>query len=498
MKIVNRKQMNIIDHSATSQYYIESLILMEHAGNGIYLDFIKRFSSDKTVMIVCGNGNNGGDGFVLARLLYLSGYQVAVSFIGNEAKLTKDAKINYESVKALAIDINGCYEAYDIIIDCIFGTGLCRNIEGHYQDVITKINQLDKVIISVDIPSGIDSDTGCILGCAIKADITYTMQCGKVGLYLYPGRIYSGEVVIIDIFIPKALIDQCESTTFLIQKDDMKHLMPDRSIHSNKGSYGKVLCIGGSEGMSGAISMAAKSALNAGCGLMTCAIPSCIKDIVATNLLESMSIILNDEDGHINASSTSILQDKINQYTCILIGCGIGRSKDIEAIMQMLLASDVPLIIDADGLHAFKPYIEAYRNRSNIILTPHLKEFATLIDCDVNEVVEHTIDHVNEFCKLYPNYTLVLKSETTIIAQNHMRYINTYGNNGLAVGGSGDVLAGLITGLYAQLKDSLNSAILGVFLHAYSADKLLVNKSVYSILPSDIISYIEEVMKELQ
>lgn len=498
MKLVNRNQMNIIDRSATSIYHIESLILMEHAGNGIYLDFIKRFSSDKKVMIVCGNGNNGGDGFVLARLLYLSGYQVAVSFIGNEAKLTNDAKINYESVKALAIDMNDQYDAYDIIVDCIFGTGLCRNIEGHYQEVIAQINQLDKVIISVDIPSGIDSDTGCILGCAIKADITYTMQCGKVGLYLYPGRIYSGEVVVIDIFIPQALIEQCESTTFLIQKEDMKKLMPDRSIHSNKGSYGKVLCIGGSEGMSGAISMAAKSALNAGCGLMTCAIPSCIKDIVATNLLESMSIVLDEKDGHISASSTSILQDKINQYTCILIGCGIGRSKDIEAIMKLLLDSKVPLIIDADGLHAFKPYMAAYQNRSNVILTPHLKEFATLMDCEVSDVVEHSLDYVNEFCKLYPNYTLVLKSETTIIAQKHMRYINTYGNNGLAVGGSGDVLAGLISGLYAQLKDPLNSAILGVFLHAYSADKLLSNKSVYSILPSDIMSNIEKVMKELQ
>lgn len=498
MKIVNRKQMNIIDSTATSMYNIDSLILMEHAGYGIYLDFIKRFSSDKKIIIVCGNGNNGGDGFVLARLLHLSGYQVAVSFIGNEAKLTKDAKINYESVKALKIDLNEQYDVYDIIIDCIFGTGLCRNIEGHYYDVIERINQLNKIIISVDIPSGIDSDTGCILGCAMKADITYTMQCGKVGLYLYPGRIYSGEVIVIDIFIPKALIDQCESTTYLIQKEDMRTLMPDRSVHSNKGSYGRVLCIGGSEGMSGAISMAAKSALKVGCGLMTCAIPSCIKDIVATNLLESMSIILNEKEGHISASSTSILQDKINQYTCILIGCGIGRSKDIEAIMELLLESDIPLIIDADGLYAFKQFMNAYKHRCNVILTPHLKEFSMLMDCKLSDVVEHTLDYVNEFCKLYPNFTLVLKSETTLIAQNHMRYINTYGNNGLAVGGSGDVLAGLISGLYAQLKNPLNSAILGVFLHAYSADQLLLNKSVYSILPSDIMSIVEEVMKELQ
>lgn len=498
MKLVNRKQMNIIDHDATSIYKITSLLLMEHAGNGIFLDFIKRFDKNNKVMIICGNGNNGGDGFVLARLLYLSGYQVAISFIGNEGKLTKDAKTNYEIVKALNIQFSNRYDAYDVIVDCIFGTGLCRIIEGHYEHVIKQINQLNKTIVSVDIPSGIDSDNGAVLGCAVKADITYTMQTGKVGLYLYPGRIYSGEVVVIDIFIPHTLLEQCESTTYLIQKENMKKIMPNRSIHSNKGSYGKVLCIGGSEGMSGAISMAAKSALKVGCGLITCAIPACIKDIVACNLLESMSIILDEKEGHICSSSTSILENKLNQYTCILIGCGIGRSKDIEIIMNMLLKSDVPLIVDADGLYALKPYLKAYPNRTNMIVTPHLKEFAMLLDYEVNEVVDHTIDYVNEFCKLYPNYTLVLKSETTIIAQKHIRYINTYGNNGLAVGGSGDVLAGLICGLYAQQKNTLESAVLGVFLHAYSADMLLMKKSVYSILPSDIIDSVEMIMKDFQ
>lgn len=498
MKLVNREQMNRIDHDASSVYKINSLILMEHAGNGIYLDFIKRFRKDQKIMIVCGSGNNGGDGFVLARLLYLSGYHVVINFVGKEEKLTCDAKANYEIVKALAILFACDYESYDIIVDCLFGTGLSRDIEGKYREVIASINAINAIVVSVDIPSGIDSDDAHIHGCAIKANLTYTLQCGKPGLYIYPGRLYSGEVVVINIFIPNQLLAKCNCSYELIQKDEMQKLMPKRSIHSNKGSYGKVLCIGGSEGMSGAISMAAKSALNAGCGLMTCAMPACISTLVANNVMESMSIVLPDKDGHIAATCLPLLAPKINQYSCILIGCGIGRSKDIEAVMELLLKSEVPMIVDADGLVALKPYLNKYSNRQNIIITPHLKEFAMLTNQDVNRVVEHTLTCIDEFCKYYPGYTLVLKSETTIIAHQEQRYINTYGNNGLAVGGSGDVLAGLIAGLYAQKQETLSSATLGVFLHAYSADCLLANKSVYSLLPSDIINIIADVMKELQ
>lgn len=492
MKLVNRAQMNKIDNDTSVIYKIASLILMEHAGYSIYTDFIKRFSKKHKVIVVCGSGNNGGDGFVIARLLYISGYEVAIHFVGNEEKLTKDAYTNFLSVKALAIPMKDNYEDFDIIIDCLFGIGLCRNIEGDYKQIIQRINILNKKIISVDIPSGIDCDDGSICGCAIKADITYTIQCGKPGLYIYPGRFYSGEIVVVDIFVPKELIAQCVSTTYLIQKEEMGQLLPKRDSHSNKGSYGKVLCIGGSEGMSGAITMAAQSALKVGCGLMTCAIPTCIKDIVATNLWESMSIVLKDKDGYISGEAVNELQPKIDQYTCILIGCGIGRSDDIKIIMECLLKSEKTLLVDADGLVALKPYLNKYKERENIIITPHIKEFAELMDLEVIDVVEHTFAYVDEFCKCYPGYTLVLKSETTIIAQGNMRYLNTYGNNGLAVGGSGDVLAGIIAGLYAQKKETLSAAVLGVFLHAYSADTLLVNKSVYSIVPIDIIKAVEE------
>lgn len=496
MKLVTRAQMNAVDMAASTKYAIPSILLMEHAAHEVFLQIEKNWNKDTTFVFVCGSGNNGGDGFALARLMHLKGYTCAIHFIGNKERLTKDAKINYDTCVALNVTFieENDYTSFDVIVDCIFGTGLCRDIEGKYKAIIESINALNKYVISIDIPSGIDSDSAKVLGVAIQANITYTMQAGKIGLYVCPGRNYAGKVVVLDIFIPQILVDETPSNTYLIQKDEIKAWLPARKVQSNKGSYGKVLCIGGSEGMSGAITMAAKSALSAGCGLLTCAIPKSIYASLMQHLLETMCLLLDEKDGHIASASIDLLVEKISNYTCALIGCGIGRSEDISFILEKLLAKDVPLIIDADGLHAFKKHMY---NRKNTILTPHLKEFADLIDVSIKDVVDNTLYYVDAFTKMHPDITLVLKSETTIIAQNDVRYINTYGNNGLATGGSGDVLAGLITGLYAQNKDCLKAAVVGVFLHAFSADVLASKKSVYSIVPSDIITCVEEVLFKL-
>ena len=493
MKLVTRKQMNEVDALASTRYRIPSILLMEHAAHEVFLKLSEKWDASTSFILVCGSGNNGGDGFALARLLHLKGYSCTLQFLGKEERLTKDAKINYDTCHALHVPfVMDCeYSDYDVVIDCIFGTGLCRTIEGKYKDVIENINASKAYKISIDIPSGVDSDSAAILGVAIKADETYTMQTGKTGLYVCPGRNYAGKVSVLDIFIPDVLVEESESTTYLVEKEEMKTWLPERKVQSNKGSYGKVLCVGGSEGMSGAITMASKSALSVGCGLLTCAIPKSIQPLVSGNLLESMSYLLEEENGHISKSSIPFLKEKINAFTCALIGCGIGRSEDIKEILSMFLESEIPLIIDADGLFALKDQLT---NRKNTILTPHLKEFATLMNVDVKEIVNHTLAYVDKFTALYPDITLVLKSETTIIAQNKVRYINTYGNNGLATGGSGDVLAGLITGLYAQNKDPLKASVLGVFLHAYSADLLVKKKSVYSIVPTDIIVQMEDVL----
>lgn len=504
MKLVNRKQMTQIDALASTRYHIPSLILMEHAGSAVVNHLCQHnYDKDTSFLVVCGNGNNGGDGFVIARLLFQRGYHCEVVMAGNRDHLTKDAAQNLAIIESLSIDVmDALPDAYfDIVIDCLLGTGLSRTIEGHYRDVVEGINAYKRqgsTIISVDIPSGIDSDNGSIHGVAVKADVTYTMQCGKCGMYVNEGRIYSNQIHVLDIAIPQTLIAECESEIELLEKAQMPALLPKRSIHSNKGTYGKLLCIGGSRGMSGAISMAAESALRCGCGLLTCAIPSSIHAIVAQNIWESMSVVLPEEDGFISEDALPILQETIDRMSTILIGCGLGRQKSAEKIVKMLLESEKPLLIDADGLVALKPHLPLCETRKDLIITPHVKEFADLMGVHVKEVAKNCYSLVRSFSERYPGVVLVLKSETTLIATSGKCYVNTYGNNGLAVGGSGDVLAGIIAGLYAQCKNALQAATLGVFLHAYSADLLLEKKSVYSITPQDIIAQVQQTMVLLE
>lgn len=497
-RLVSGTQMNKIDHLAITRYHIPSLFLMENAGEAIYQEIIKIIEPKTKIIVVCGVGNNGGDGFVLARLLRQSYYNAHICLVGNPDKMSKDCRYNYELCVDLKVPFLKQLETCDVLVDAIFGTGLTRTITGAYKDVIEMINAMEINVISIDIPSGIDSDNGNSWGCAIKADKTYTLQAGKIGLYLSQGRICSGKVEVLDIKIPRELIEQSESNVFLLEKEQMKEFLPNRSVISNKGTYGKVLCIGGSEGMSGAISMAALAALRSGCGLLTCAIPDVIQEIVARNIWESMNIILPSKDGHIAAHAKDVLSPKINTFTCILIGCGITRSDDIKEIMKLLLNSEVPLLVDADGLYALKPLLHKYSLRKELIITPHLKEFAFLIDEELSDVIENPLHYAEKFSLKYPFITLVLKSDTTLIVKDGRVCMNTYGNNGLAKGGSGDVLAGIITGLYAQNKDAWKASVLGVFLHAYSADLLLENYTHYSMLPTDVLKQIDYTIKELE
>jgi len=497
MKLVNGKQMAMVDKRMIEECKISSLQLMEQAGTKLYHKIKQMVLEEDHILVVCGTGNNGGDGYVVARLLHNDGYQVQILAI-HTTHQSEDCKVNYQKCLDLNIPFVDEITTPDIIIDAIFGTGLSRNVEARYKTIIKEINNSKAQVISIDIPSGIDSSLGHVYGVCVKANITLTLQTGKIGLYLYPGRLYSGKVYVLDIGIAKQLIEDVDSQIYLIEKKQMGALLPKRSIHSNKGDYGKLFCIGGSKQMSGAISLATLAALRSGCGLITCAIPKNIHEIVATNVLESTFLPLPQKDGHIASTAASIIANAVTNYNCALIGCGITRSKDIIDILKVVLDSDIPLLIDADGLVALKALLPNYKNRKQLILTPHMKEFSRLIDVDVKDIVKDPIYYGTRFIERYPNITLVLKSETSFVFSKSSVYINTYGNNGLAKGGSGDVLAGIIASLYAQNRNSLNASVLGVFLHAYSADLLLEKQTVYSILPSDLFHKIDQIIKELE
>lgn len=496
MKLFTSNQMRQVDACAIQTYGIPSVILMEHAAYSIYQQCIPYINKKQRIHIVCGTGNNGGDGFALARILFQDGYQVSVQLVGDSEKCSSDCAVYYNICQKLHIPIDKCNETHDIIFDAIFGSGLSREVQGIYATTIEFINKSHKEVYSIDIPSGICANTGKKLGCAIQATHTFTLQLPKIGLYIGEGRKHANKISMCDILIPQQIIDEVECHTHLIQREDMISYLPNRQQNAHKGTYGKVLCIGGSESMSGAICMASLSALKAGCGLLTSAIPNCINDVFHYHVLEAMSISLQDKDGFIHESCLEQLND-IEKYTCALVGCGLGRQPYTSNVVRHIISKEMKLVLDADALYFLKDMMDEIHPQSEIIITPHMKEFSVLINQPLSQVLLDPRHYVHQFCKEHSNIILVLKSDTTIIAHKEEMYINTFGNNGLSVGGSGDVLAGVISGLLAQNNDPFKAAILGVFLHAYSADILLNTKSVYSMLPSDIIQTIEMTMKQL-
>ncbi|MEG0014391.1 MAG: NAD(P)H-hydrate dehydratase [Cellulosilyticaceae bacterium] len=508
MKLTTKAQINAIDQEAIQDYKIPSILLMEHAAYSVFRYIDKQYETRQSITILCGPGNNGGDGLALARQLVIGAkHKVKVILLAIPQKLSLDGQTYYEMCKQMNVNIKEGYaflkiqralEGADIIVDALFGTGLTRPITGQYYNVIEWINSQDKTVISIDMPSGISADTGQVLGIAIKASVTISFALPKLGLYLYPGIDYVGRIMIKDIGVPKTILENCPSRIFAMDEIYAKAYLPRRYTRSNKGTYGKVLIIGGQSGMSGAVTLAGESCMRSGAGTVTIAVPKSISDILEINLTESMTITLPDDEGQLSVEAVPILRKLIEKYDVLAVGPGIGRSKAIEEILKVVLESNKPCVIDADGLYALKNHLEFLKTRTSpVVLTPHPGELAYLMDKSISDILENPLRISEEFIKQYP-VTLVLKLERTIIKDAEKTFINTTGNNGLAKGGSGDVLTGIITALMGQNVPPNEAARLGVYIHGKAADKMIEEKSRYSLLPHDINNGIGKIFREIE
>lgn len=509
MKLLTPSQMQKIDQAASESYGIPSILLMEHAAYQVFM-YLKEWVSEKDIVILCGPGNNAGDGLALARQLTIwSHYKVKVIMVENENKLPSDGKVYYNICKKMKVDllhlteenkeeVLHLIETAACIVDSLFGTGLSRPINGIYKEVIEKINVGYGKVLSIDIPSGIDGLTGKVQGIAVHADATITFMTPKVGLYLYPGILYTGEVKVVDIGIPKELIDLANSKVYSIEREDMPSLLPQRPVRSNKGSFGKVLTVGGSLGMSGAISLASIAAYKVGCGTVTTIVPRGIIEIVQQKLTEVMAIGLDDCDGHFGKNAVVKLSEILPKYHIAAIGPGMGRSKETLSLLIEVLKSDKPCIIDADALYFIPQVLEILRARkASTILTPHPGEMARIIGVSIDEILDNPQKYAVDFSKQFHTVT-VLKLEKTVIAdETGVIYINRYGNSGLAKGGSGDTLTGIIAGLLAQHMSPIDAARLGVYLQTRSADLAKESLSEYSFLASDVLHYLSKAFLEL-
>lgn len=491
--IPDAAQMKAADQYTINDLGVPSLKLMENAALSC-IEVMKEKSLDLShVCVVCGSGNNGGDGFAIARLLAKDNIHVTVVMAGNVNRCTKETFYQIEQLKKTGITFVTEYKEsdYSVIVDAIFGVGLSRDIEGHYKSLIEQMNRVEGIKFAVDISSGISADNGKVLGTAFKADYTVTFQATKVGHILYPGKEYSGEVIVKNIGISEEYFKNNPEVAVTYDSRDYRKFLPARKEDSHKGTYGKLLIIAGSKGMSGAAYMNAMSAYMTGAGL------------VQIYTAEENRVILQQQIPEaIIATYTSFDESEVRKLIkwadAVCIGSGIGVSEISEKILKtVLFESEVPCVIDADGLNILSKhmwYLDKKRH-NNYIFTPHMKEMSRLTGADVGTIKTERKRIIEEFTNKY-NLTCVLKdSRTTVKSLNERIAINLSGNSSMAKAGSGDVLAGIISGLLVQTGNCYQAAVLGTYIHGRCGDVARREKGSYSVMARDLIDSISTVLK---
>lgn len=505
MKVFTSKKMHEMDAIASQEYQIPLLLLMDSAARAL-MDKIMELKVTRP-LIICGSGNNGGDGFALASLLKrFTVIEPTIIFCSEANLLSDEARTYFEMCQAMHLrqlnqpgmeDLHFALKKSDLVVDCLLGSGCSRNVEGYYYDVIETINEADVHVLSCDIASGLHADSGKIMAIAIRAKWTVTFEYLKPAHYLGEAALYSGKVSVAKIGIPKGIAMRLKPEMELLEANKMVHFLPVRYKDSNKATYGKVLVIGGSQGMSGALKLCVKACLKMGCGLVTYATVESLMPVMS-EIDEAMSIALSEIDGHIDSYDLNQLLMKAEKMDVIAVGCGLGRSHDSVRLIEALLKLEKPMVIDADGLWALCELKEQLKiHQAPLILTPHLIEFMRLCNCEKADMLENYYSYAKAFVKEYP-VTLVLKGMHTLIMNKDKIKVSSAGNNGLSKGGSGDVLCGMITGLLAQKLSALNAASLGVYLHGSCADSLKEKIGVYAMQPSDVISQIAYEMQKLE
>jgi len=513
MKVANAEEMQELDRKAIETYRIPGMILMENAGKGAAEAISNAFPDlqKKKIAIIAGKGNNGGDGFVIARYLLNQGVSVRVYLLTDPKGLRGDAETNYNIFQRMKgeilsvasskdyVKVKKDLEKFDILVDGIFGTGLDAEVRGYYREVIDHLNTLQKPVVAIDIPSGLDANTGKPFGTAIRASLTITFGLPKVGHLIPPGLGYVGKVKVIDIGIPRRLVEEEKIPTYLLEREQIQRwLSIPRNPDTHKGDYGHLLVIAGSVGKTGAAAMACQAALRMGAGLVTLAIPKSLNGIMAMKLTEVMTEPLPETPKQtLSLRAFSALVRLCENKRAIIIGPGLGTFKETQSlVLKLVKALDLPIILDADGLTALatQPKTLPITNRS-LILTPHPGEMARLVRSNVKEVLEDRIGLSRKFSQSQ-HVHLILKGHPTLISTPQGEvFVNPTGNPGMASGGTGDVLTGMIGGLVCQGLDILPSIQIAVYLHGMAGDEGAREKGEKSLIATDIIEKIPSLLK---
>ena len=494
---VNAAQMKAADQYTIQKLGVPSLELMEHAAQACVQVLEDEKVDLSHVCVVCGSGNNGGDGFAIARILQNNRYSVETFCVGNPEHYTEETQEQMHRLQECGGKITYGMpqeDSYSVVIDAVFGVGLSRKVEGRYRQVIEQMNRMRGTKFAVDIPSGLSATTGCILGCAFKADYTVTFQLKKIGLELSQGRTMAGRVIVPDIGISTDSICEDQEIVRTAGKDIYRKMLPDRPEDSNKGTYGRLLVIAGSKGMAGAAYLNAHAAYMTGAGLVRIYTSSDNREILQTLLPEA--VITTYEE-----YNKEELLSLLTWADGVCIGSGLGMSRLSEKILKTVIEYvKVPCLIDADGLNLLaenKNYLNQMAER-RFVITPHMKEMSRLTGTPVEELKADRIQILKDFISRY-RITCVLKDSRTLIASEEKGIrMNLTGNSAMAKAGSGDVLAGVISGWMVQEKEAEDAAELGTYIHGLSGDLAKFEKGVYSVMARDLIEYISKALMKLE
>ena len=511
MRLTTAAQMRELDRQAI-EGGIPSLDLMERAAEGVAraaLELLPDRPGKCRAAVFCGAGNNGGDGIVAARLLFLKGVSVRVFLVGSYEKLTPDALEETRRLSECGVELEpfdpadpdqaawarGC----QVLIDALFGVGLSRPVtpESPFAAAIQLLNGCPGAVVAADIASGVEADTGKALGIAVRAVKTITFTLPKIGQFVGDGVLCSGQVEVRDIGIPASLVRKMVCPVQTVGEDFARAALPPRRPDGHKGTFGKVLVVGGAVGYSGAPYLAAEAAGRSGCGLVFLGVPESLWPVEAARCAGAMPFPLPEKEGRLSRKALPVLLERLAGCDVLALGPGLGRGEAVGSLVRSLLdRARQPVVLDADGINALAGHIDSLDNRRGrvTILTPHDGEFAR-IGGDLSR--GDRVRAAREFAGAH-GCILVLKGHRTLVAAPEGNVlVNTTGNSGLAKGGSGDVLTGLIASLLAQGAAPVQAAALGVWLHGRAGDLAAERLTAYAMTPEDVIAALPTAFQDL-
>ncbi|MGM0414909.1 MAG: NAD(P)H-hydrate dehydratase [Bacillota bacterium] len=509
MLVLRASEMAAVDKEAIDLGYPE-IILMETAGRSIAreIDALDILNDRSEIKFIIGGGNNGGDGLVAARYLKEWGYKNLKIFLlkpGDELKGINRDNYNTCRLKDIEMEVinpenlaayREIFSRADILIDGILGTGITGEVRGLAADIIKLINEIPVNLLAIDMPSGLSLDFNSET--VVKADLTVTLANLKVAQAIYPGRYYCGEIIIADIGMPTKAYQKIRPEFFMLSNLEAARFLPYRSEVGHKGTFGRVLIIGGSAGMAGSVSLAGEAALKMGAGMVSIALPSVIAKDVNSHSREIITESLPEHNGKISLEAVDKIIDISRNMDLVILGPGLGQGADIVKLVDKILKElDLPVILDADGINAIRDLKQLDKDENRILLTPHPGEMAGLYDVSIPEILENRFGYIKDFVER-TGQTIILKGADSLIGLPEGEiFINPTGNDGMATAGSGDVLAGIAGGLIAQGLDPERAGILAPFIHGRAGDLAAEASNEFSIIAGDLIAYLADSINSL-